>query len=92
MNLFSIDHGPDNYEEYIDIDRIVFIRCKAKFNTENQYYANYPKLKEKLSIANPDFDYIADITFDGGFTEKIKFSALGWEDFVKAISKKNKKK
>jgi len=89
MNLFTIDHGPDNYEEYVDLDRIIFIRCYAKFNAENKHHTDYQRLKKILSVANPDFDYVVDLIFDGGAKEQIKLNAFGWEDFYNALINKN---
>ncbi len=89
MKFFTIDHGADNYEEWIDLDKIVFIRCLAKYNPEWKYCAGYEDNKIELadSDISVDFDYVATITFDCGAQEKIHFSALGWHELTKAMRK-----
>lgn len=93
MRFFTVGHGPDNYEEWVNLDRIVFIRCAAKYNPELKYYSNYEELKKELvdTIASADFDYIATITFDTGIQEKINLSALGWHELATALKERGKK-
>lgn len=87
MKFFTVAHGIDNYEEWIDLDRIVFIRCVAKYNPELKYCAGYEEIKKDLK-SDADFDFIATITFDSRAQETIHLSALGWHELTKVLGEK----
>jgi hypothetical protein len=91
MDFFVVDHGPDNFEEWIDLDRIVFIRCSAKYNQKLKHHSDYEDLKEELagSCASPDFDYLATIIFDNGANEKVHLNAVGWHELTEELKAKD---
>jgi len=87
VRFFRIDHGFDNFEEYIDLEQVAFVRCSARYNEDNKNYAGYERLCRILDYANADFDYCAHIILLGSGKEvTIDFSALGWDEFLRELT------
>ncbi|MGB8992921.1 MAG: hypothetical protein WCD80_12770 [Desulfobaccales bacterium] len=38
-NLMRIDHGADNFEEILDVDRLVFVRASWRLNEDKEWRA-----------------------------------------------------
>lgn len=68
---FGIGHGADNYEEQIDLDEVMFVRCTFKY---------LPDMPEELMWAHH-----AKIMFRNGRTEKVYFTAEGYKKFLERL-------
>jgi len=73
--FFTVGHGPDNFEEVIDLAEIVFVRCVFEYHSDPCY------LNGKWEEGH--WNYIASLTFRNGRTEKIHLSEKGYRDLIK---------
>ena len=55
--FFKVDHGIDNREEWIDLDRVYFVVCNAIYDSGKKYITGIKKLQDSLKRGDAYFDY-----------------------------------
>lgn len=59
--IICVDHGMDNYKEYIDLDEVVFVQIYSRI----------------LDVKTDDWEHRARIVFRNGITETVVLSGYG---------------
>ncbi len=84
MRWFYIDHGIDNYEEVVDLDRIMYWRCSWQLIPNSETWTAEVELlfegghKEHISLSTKG--YSAFIEAVGGVALYEKYKESGGED------------
>ena len=84
MNWFYVDHGMDNYEEAVDLDRVVFWRCGWQVLPNSDDWLAEVTLvldggqDQKISLTRAG--YVAFLKEIGGEALYEKYKASGGDD------------